>query len=379
MLRVLLTKRTYAPERVQLGGADNHRVITFDPAMIHELSKRWEVAETPNAWILERARPQISVTLAKTSLAFESIGISIEREHFETSGKTQELLDLLKELYLLMHASYGYVYVWEMVRKHNHPLGPLRLGIDLKRALPDVFWANFLGPEYVEMFGPERVYSTPCYRADRLADGGALLLLSPSPLDFLKDPQNFEKLGLELKSYLGEDAFDAGWPTRQGRVPRFRYLDGRTKETASRISVGKKDLLSSVERSRWEKWIQDSDSLALNLAVEMEKRGVKLDFTEESLARLDAYLEKLHISKSTPTLEFLMNIAAYVSRVVIQRTGATWSFMESDDIPSLMAGDIQVAPLARALKVMEEGEKFEPWYRFLVHELITAVKSAKVS
>jgi hypothetical protein len=102
-----------------------------------------------------------------------------------------------------------------------------------------------------------------------------------------------------------------------------------------------------------------------------------LDYSEESLRKLDEYLHNLNQSGSAKSMELLRNISAYVSQVIIRGTGATWRFQTSDDIPSLWLGDAQLSPLARSQKVLLEGETFEHWYRFITKELIPALKRDK--
>lgn len=77
----------------------------------------------------------------------------------------------------------------------------------------------------------------------------------------------------------------------------------------------------------------------------------------------------MHESGKALDLNLLKVIAAYVSRVLIQRFEAVWEFRESDDIPSLTVGDIRVSPLARTQDVIVEGENFDSWYKFLDESL----------
>src|SRR3989475_11657853 len=114
---------------------------------------------------------------------------------------------------------YGRVSTNETVRWVESPLGKMSLGTALRRALPDIYWANFFGPEYVEMFGSDRGNSAPIHSVESLSDGGALLVLSPSPLDFLKDPGEFDRLRLHLKRHTGEEACDQDCPETATKDP----------------------------------------------------------------------------------------------------------------------------------------------------------------
>ncbi len=51
--------------------------------------------------------------------------------------------------------------------------------------------------------------------------------------------------------------------------------------------------------------------------------------------------------------------------MIIKKTGADWSFPESEDLPSLRIRGILITPLARVLKVVEQREKLGQWYRMV--------------
>lgn len=44
--------------------------------------------------------------------------------------------------------------------------------------LPALYWANFLGPRFVEKIGRQKIESAPNWKLERLADGGYLYVLS---------------------------------------------------------------------------------------------------------------------------------------------------------------------------------------------------------
>src|SRR5205823_13134419 len=100
---------------------------------------------------------------------------------------------------------------------------------DWKRVLPNFYWENFLGPEYFNMFGVDKVLSSLFYSAERLPDGGALLLLTKSPLDNLSERREVKKRRTEAKSHLGLEAFDTGDISHKGKVPIFRFLEEKER------------------------------------------------------------------------------------------------------------------------------------------------------
>ncbi|HEV2119310.1 MAG TPA: hypothetical protein VGS11_04295 [Candidatus Bathyarchaeia archaeon] len=84
--------------------------------------------------------------------------------------------------------------------------------------LPGIYWANFLGPIFVDFFSKEKIETVPCYSKKRLADGGYLILTSESPLDYSK--VETKQLERTLTKYLGEDTvFDKTRPDIVLRSP----------------------------------------------------------------------------------------------------------------------------------------------------------------
>src|SRR3989475_3674405 len=252
------------------------------PERTAQLAKLWKDMPFREMLAFQKRRPVwVRMHVGNTLNNFNVVGMSIEQDYFSEKGRPEELLNALKELYNVVHPMYGRVSSNETVRWVESPLGKMSLGTALRRALPDIYWANFFGPEYVEMFGSDRVNSAPIHSVESLSDGGALLVLSPSPLDFLKDPGEFERLRLNLKQHLGEEAFDKGWPETQGKVPRFRF-DKEWKAEFERwragyledaaISKGS-DLLSKVTWSEWKNWIEDNPSIALAFVSELKGKG----------------------------------------------------------------------------------------------------------
>jgi len=344
--------------------------------ILDKLSRKWSEQTNSPGWTFTRNNPaQAIVKFSRYMLDFESFSIHVQRDYFGTPKSVDEFISINKECYSVLHSTYGFVRLPEMVKTYKSSLGNMRLGIDLKRAIPDIYWANFLGPEYVEMFGRDVTLSAPCDKVEELYDGGVILILTSSPLDYIKDPRGFDRVRQRVKEHLGIDAFDTGDASIHGKVPKFRYLDEKRK-SVRRVPAGQSngDWLSQIDRDEWCEWVQTNRTLALAFAQESSGERVKLDLSPESLKSLDNYIDQLREAKVKLTAEFLKKVAAYVSQVLIDETNAKWSFGESEIIPSLRLGEIQFSPLARAQKVILEGERFDPWFRFLLDELIPKVK-----
>ncbi|TMI27120.1 hypothetical protein E6H36_04525 [Candidatus Bathyarchaeota archaeon] len=90
---------------------------------------------------------------------------------------------------------------------------------------------------------------------------------------------------------------------------------------------------------------------------------MNLDFSPKSLGELDLYFEKSGEKGNEESIDFVKKLGAYLTQVVTKKTGGVWSFPEDEDIPSIRIGGVFLTPLARVLKVLNEGEKLGQWYR----------------
>jgi hypothetical protein len=335
--------------------------VPFEPQFSDSLEEKWEAAPMPGL-SLERYHPQQVYTHLYSKqdwLPFSHVMIHVQRDYFNTQARVDEFLDLLRGFYDSLQPAYGEVLLPEMAKKYDHPLfSNITPGIDLERALPSIYWALFLGPEYVEMFGRQSVSSAPASRTELLSDGGALFVLSPSPFDYLTNRCSIEKAQNALQSHLGENAFFA-WPERTGRVPRFRWVEEKRK-WGNWV----------FRRSHWESWVRGNRFVSFNLRGWVSDRNIRLNFSEKSLRSLDDYISQKRVkgredSSYPSSYGTVTCLAAYVSQVIVKHLGGRWSFDEWDEVPVLIVNGQTVSPLEKTLKVLQQGDRFDSWYSFL--------------
>lgn len=101
----------------------------------------------------------------------------------------------------------------------------------LKKGIPDLFWLTAFGPPYVELFGRDRLISSPVHRIRDLNYGGIGLELVPHLEDDPSDWEHFRRVKLKVKEYLNSDAFTDSPLTRHPvcNVPVFRYPESMFK------------------------------------------------------------------------------------------------------------------------------------------------------
>lgn len=77
------------------------------------------------------------------------------------------------------------------------PFQPLLEGI------PDLFWANYFSPSYVEWLGPERMATLPALRKEETLEGGIFFTTAPSPWGW--QARETYELKAQIRKHLGED------------------------------------------------------------------------------------------------------------------------------------------------------------------------------
>ena len=72
-----------------------------------------------------------------------------------------------------------------------------------KVAIPMIYWLNFLGPDFVNLIGREKILKAPFWKIEEFRDGGMLLISTPKIFDTILEEEKkkrkeiYEFLGLE--------------------------------------------------------------------------------------------------------------------------------------------------------------------------------------
>lgn len=89
------------------------------------------------------------------------------------------------------------------------------VGVNLKHALPGLYWLNFFGPEYLRLLGPERLATAPAPLVERVGEG-ILIGLGHDPGAW--NSAEYRRLEQAVLSHLGREYFfsksDPGGPTK---------------------------------------------------------------------------------------------------------------------------------------------------------------------
>jgi hypothetical protein len=95
--------------------------------------------------------------------------------------------------------------------------------------MPDLYWCTILGKDKVEEIGRAGLSACPVYKVQWLNDDLVRLQLTSSINDSRDNEQDFEKLRVNIKRYLGEKLFQPySWP------PGYRPLIDILNEIAAK-------------------------------------------------------------------------------------------------------------------------------------------------
>ena len=111
---------------------------------------------------------------------------------------------------------YAYAHPWHPDEPWTGAVGP-RLTADgpyfllvphqLEQGLPNLYWAQVLGPRWVARFGRDLIAATPAHRVEEIAPDHWYLQLAPSLSAVVGDFEEFQVARAKAVDHLGRDSF----------------------------------------------------------------------------------------------------------------------------------------------------------------------------
>lgn len=237
----ILTKFGFQPSKY---GDQDPPKKRFDPLSRDKVVHEW--VKHPGQLILERLGENGFQALLHLSQAQNRpvlITFALPDNYFGSANNVSKFLEFSEELYALFRPFQGNIAHKKDWDDKTVAIAPIKIGERTIKAevhnspqptkgLPGIFWANYLGPDYVHLYSKDKVESVPSYSKKELADGGYLILTSPSPLDYAK-PET-KKIEQDIIEYLGRDAvFDKTLPDRPLRSPFLNRNESYTPTAKS--------------------------------------------------------------------------------------------------------------------------------------------------
>jgi hypothetical protein len=171
----------------------------------------------PSWWPMEQrlavSEPAATWTLAPAAFP----GDPLTQVSLSADVDTGTASDLLAGLTAL-DCAYGFVHYWTPAEELPRPIGLRRDGPeespyvllthrDLAVALPDLYWAQVIGPEWAAAIGPDRLASTPAHRVEEVRPQHWLVQLTADVGDVVLDWAGFAAARTAARAHLGEDLF----------------------------------------------------------------------------------------------------------------------------------------------------------------------------
>jgi hypothetical protein len=125
---------------------------------------------------------------------FNAFSVGVDIQYFTSDERLEYFLDMCKQLIRILNPVHG--------KLCNCKYSDWGEPINLQVRLPDVLWVTLLGKPYIQMFGREKILSTPCYRVEEL--GEDLIWLQATKSVFEPVPQEVKNA---IKEHLCKDAF----------------------------------------------------------------------------------------------------------------------------------------------------------------------------
>lgn len=206
----------------------------FNPQEIDAVLDHWK-------WPLfaTKASPSLDASVLMRKGAIQQHATVIFRIDL-AAAQQEQLLAFLKSASITLRADFACVHLLtptELERgRKNKTVRPLdkqgkRLFFflaskDLRQRLPELYWATIFGERYAEMFGRDRLLTTPGFSIEALPNGAAFLQLTEELTDVAKRTAAFEDARARAKAYLGQDAFFQSDVAEEHvyHVPHFEFV-----------------------------------------------------------------------------------------------------------------------------------------------------------
>jgi len=204
-------------------GHDEPLSRTYDPSQIEEL---W--AEDELLWRGRGAKVEGWVAKPHARRRYGLVHLGADSRKLDVD----QAVTVLERLGLAFEADYGFLHLVTPRDQDGAAPGSVQYVADdepnlfvaehrLGQWLPDLYWANLLGPPYVELFGRERILSAPAHLVEQIGPELYYLQLSERLDDLRARWDDLAAVRVEVKRHLGGNAF---WSPELGEghayVPR---------------------------------------------------------------------------------------------------------------------------------------------------------------
>lgn len=202
------------------------------------------------------------------------ISIDVDSKFFMKEEFCNKFIELLKKIYLMSSPIKGFS---RTLKDYGKLRDSKEIELHRKPQFHMLYWTNFFSPESVKFYrGMDEVLKAPCYRVEKLPDGGALLVLAPTPMDL--ESEDFTPKRNKVLSYFNMQIIDKKY---------LEYLKNQESQT-DKINQHEevKHGISGAE-AYGKKVFYSGDKIGLNTRVEyVDQNGNKCLINMEKFVAL---------------------------------------------------------------------------------------------
>lgn len=180
---------------------------SFDISRMDELIDLWMNSEVNKLWVEKEYASGSFIAKRKSKLKtdffaswtknqqaqFNLCSVTVELKELTTDNFWEEFMELCFAFINIVEPVYGNISI--LIPNKSEP-------INLNIRLPELKWITILGQPYIELFGKEKLLSTPCYKVHEYSHSIIGLQMVNSVYDEI--PSELKKA---VKMHLGEEAF----------------------------------------------------------------------------------------------------------------------------------------------------------------------------
>lgn len=198
---------------------DHGHRLDVDYSNLRPVLDLWGNSENVLLQRPQKYKAELAISMTQAASGFNTLSFWLEVSYFHREHSAEQFLTLCRKIYEIMAPAYGSAHLNSeaiaMATVEDSQYGRTIVPVNLKKGLPDIYWANFFGLPYVDLFTKRKLLLADCDKKVELSDGGFLLVTSKSPLKANRHRQN------QLKAFLGEQYFFKWRQTSPSLAPTF--------------------------------------------------------------------------------------------------------------------------------------------------------------
>lgn len=337
-----------------------------------------------SGWIfLKNSRTGFLASLRWSTVRATEWFMQLDEKQFASSEKVNELitsLSMLVEAFPVVFGGAALDEEWKaknwLIEESEHRTRAVRIGVDLERCLPGIYWITIFGDDLVEFFTHDKLSKVRCTRVVDLGHAGLIFQLGEKlGENAFDDRLTQDKAIIDLLG--SEYFFDISQMDRACvPIPGVISVSAKMQEVLTSppatdpqrvgtrklvaVSLDRYETVTPPDKKMRQFQISpvisvegveydDIEFLAADLVVYLHSEVPEIfSFSRAALASIDRYVEK-HPLRAEFKPRFLMRqllpvIGAYFGKVLVQELGGEWLIHTPIGMTSVSVKGLRIFP-----------------------------------